>query len=88
MKKMQGNELIEWAAETGFDGTHALDKSLIAALRAEITRLEPLISAPRETTKEGELGFCDKLQGADMPHHRSKLCLNFRPAPLSAGSEE
>ena len=48
MKTKQGNELIEWAAETGFDGTHALDKSLIAALRAEITRLESLISAPRE----------------------------------------
>ena len=56
MKKMQGNELIEWAAETGFDGTHALDKSVITALRTEITRLESLISAPREcpTSPDGK----------------------------------
>ena len=65
---------------------HTLEEE-ITELRAEITRLESLISVPRETTKEGELGFCDKLQGADMPHHRSKLCLNFRPAPLSAPKE-
>ena len=56
VKKMQGNELIEWAAETGFDGTHALDKSVITALRTEITRLESLISAPREcpTSPDGK----------------------------------
>jgi hypothetical protein len=62
----QGNELIEWAAETGFDGTHALDKSLIESLRAEIESLRgaPVV-APEGTQYGSKSGGEPCLSGED-----------------------
>ena len=35
---LKGRELIAWAANAGFNGTHTLDIRLIAALRDELLR--------------------------------------------------